>query len=110
MARLEESFSPHRVIGTYREQRGLASALLTASRWPASHGGAYVPFVPILAKLATPNSGIREDPDGKDATYGFDRLIDFARAEPVAVTKHGRRVVVMAVGEYERLTASAKQG
>tara|TARA_R110000868_G_scaffold43803_8_gene146999 strand:- start:18096 stop:18299 length:204 start_codon:yes stop_codon:yes gene_type:complete len=40
----------------------------------------------------------------KDAKYGFGRLIDLARAEPVAVAKHGRPVVVvLAVEEYERL-------
>ncbi|SFC44384.1 type II toxin-antitoxin system Phd/YefM family antitoxin [Tropicimonas isoalkanivorans] len=40
----------------------------------------------------------------KDAKYGFGRLIDLARAEPVMVAKHGRPVVVvMAVEEYERL-------
>ena len=40
----------------------------------------------------------------KDAKYCFGRLIDLARAEPVAVAKHGRPVVVvMAVEEYERL-------
>ena len=40
----------------------------------------------------------------KDAKYGFGRLIDLARAEPVTVAKHGRPVVVvMAVDEYERL-------
>ena len=40
----------------------------------------------------------------KDAKYGFGRLIDLARAEPVAVAKHGRTViVVMAVEEYRRL-------
>ncbi len=40
----------------------------------------------------------------KDAKYEFGRLIDLARAEPVAVTKHGRAVVVViAVEEYERL-------
>ena len=40
----------------------------------------------------------------KDAKYGFGRLIDLARAEPVAVSKHGRPVVVvMAIEEYERL-------
>lgn len=40
----------------------------------------------------------------KDAKYGFGRLIDMARAEPVLVAKHGRPVVVvMAVEEYERL-------
>jgi len=37
-----------------------------------------------------------------DAKYGFGRLINLARAQPVA--KHGRPVVVvMAVEEYERL-------
>ena len=42
----------------------------------------------------------------KDAKYGFGRLIDLARAEPVAVAKHGRTVVVvLAVEEYERLKA-----
>jgi prevent-host-death family protein len=41
----------------------------------------------------------------KDAKYGFGRLIDLARAEPVAVAKHGRPVVVLAIEEYERLKA-----
>ncbi len=42
----------------------------------------------------------------KDAKYGFGRLIDLARAEPLAVTKHGRPVVVvLSVEEYERLKA-----
>ena len=42
----------------------------------------------------------------KDAKYGFGRLIDLARASPVAVAKHGRPVVVvMAVEEFERLKA-----
>ena len=31
----------------------------------------------------------------KDAKYGFGRLIDLARAEPVVVAKHGRPVVVV---------------
>lgn len=45
----------------------------------------------------------------KDAKYGFGRLIDLARAEPVAVAKHGRPVVVvLAVEEYERLKALDK--
>ena len=40
----------------------------------------------------------------KDAKYGFGRLMDLAPAEPVAVAKHGRPVVVvMAVDAYERL-------
>ena len=48
----------------------------------------------------------------KDAKYGFGRLIGLARAEPsraepVAVAKHGRTVVVvLAVEEYERLKAA----
>ena len=43
----------------------------------------------------------------KDAKYGFGRLIDLARAEPVLVAKHGRPVVVvMSVEEYERLKNS----
>jgi prevent-host-death family protein len=42
----------------------------------------------------------------KDAKYGFGRLIDLARSDPVAVAKHGRPVVVvMAVEEFERLRA-----
>jgi prevent-host-death family protein len=42
----------------------------------------------------------------KDAKYGFGRLIDLARAEPIAVAKHGRPViVVLAVEEFERLKA-----
>ena len=40
----------------------------------------------------------------KEAKNGFGRLIDLARAEPLAVTKHGRPVVVvLSVEEYERL-------
>jgi prevent-host-death family protein len=43
----------------------------------------------------------------KDAKYGFGRLIDMARAEPVLVAKHGRPVaVVMSVEEYQRLKSS----
>ena len=38
-------------------------------------------------------------------TYAL-RLIDLARAEPVAVAKHGRPVVVgLSVEEFERLSA-----
>jgi prevent-host-death family protein len=45
----------------------------------------------------------------KDAKYGFGRLIDLARSEPVVVEKHGRPVVVvLAVEEYERLSVEAK--
>jgi len=44
----------------------------------------------------------------RDAKNAFGRLIDLARAEPVAIEKYGRSVVVvMAVEEFERLTAIA---
>lgn len=47
----------------------------------------------------------------KDAKYGFGRLIDMARAEPVLVAKHGRPVVVvMAIEEYEKLMAGEGDG
>ena len=42
----------------------------------------------------------------KDAKNTFGMLIDRARAEPVAIEKHGRKVVVVvAVEEFERLKA-----
>lgn len=42
----------------------------------------------------------------REAKYGFGRLIDLARAAPIAVAKHGRPVVVVvAVEEFERLKA-----
>ncbi|MFN8891313.1 MAG: type II toxin-antitoxin system Phd/YefM family antitoxin [Alphaproteobacteria bacterium] len=41
----------------------------------------------------------------RDAKNGFGKLIDLARAEPIAIEKYGRSVViVMAVEEYERLS------
>ena len=44
----------------------------------------------------------------RDAKNGFGLLIDAARAEPVAIEKYGRPVVVvLAVEEYEKLTARA---
>jgi len=44
----------------------------------------------------------------RDAKNGFGRLIDLARAEPVAIEKYGRSVVVViAVEEYERLSDKA---
>jgi prevent-host-death family protein len=44
----------------------------------------------------------------KDAKYGFGRLIDLARSEPVVVEKHGRPVVVvLAMEEFERLRDGA---
>ena len=47
----------------------------------------------------------------KDAKYGFGRLIDLARAEPITVTKYGRPVVVvLSAEEYERLKALESAG
>jgi prevent-host-death family protein len=44
----------------------------------------------------------------KDGKYGFGRLIDLARSEPIVVEKHGRPVVVvLAVEEFERLRDGA---
>jgi prevent-host-death family protein len=41
----------------------------------------------------------------RDAKNSFGHLIDLARAEPVAIEKYGRPVVVvLAAEEYERLT------
>lgn len=46
----------------------------------------------------------------RDAKNGFGRLIDLARAEPVAIEKYGRSVViVMAVEEYERLSGQTEE-
>ena len=45
----------------------------------------------------------------RDAKNSFGRLIDTARAEPVAINKYGRTVVVViAIEEYNRLTALQK--
>jgi prevent-host-death family protein len=46
----------------------------------------------------------------RDAKNGFGRLIDMARAKPVAIEKYGRSVViVMAVEEYERLAGKTEK-
>lgn len=43
----------------------------------------------------------------REAKYGFGKLIDLARAEPVTVEKHGRPVVVVvSVEEFERMKAA----
>ena len=43
----------------------------------------------------------------KDTKYGFGRLIDLARADPVMVAKHGRPVaVVMAVDRVRAAESS----
>lgn len=41
----------------------------------------------------------------RDVKNGFGNLIDTARQQPVLIEKHGRPVVVvLAVGEYDRIT------
>lgn len=46
----------------------------------------------------------------KDAKNSFGLLIDYARAEPVQVEKHGRPVVVVvSVEEFRRLSERQKQ-
>lgn len=47
----------------------------------------------------------------KDAKNAFGLLLDTARAEPVTIEKHGRRVVVvLSVEEYERLIEDRPTG
>ena len=46
----------------------------------------------------------------KDAKNAFGLLLDTARAEPVTIEKHGRRVVVvLSVEQYERLIKNQLQ-
>lgn len=46
----------------------------------------------------------------RDAKNGFGRLIDLARAEPVAIEKYGRSVVVvLSAEEYERLIGETRK-
>jgi prevent-host-death family protein len=45
----------------------------------------------------------------REAKNRFGRLIDEARAAPVAIDKHGRAVViVLSVEEYERLITTVR--
>jgi hypothetical protein len=60
----------------------------------------------IMAKLAKSTAGIRmKSLTPKDAKYGFGRLIDLAHAEPMAVAKHGRPVVVRRTSDARRQLA-----
>jgi prevent-host-death family protein len=46
----------------------------------------------------------------KDAKNSFGLLLDYARAAPVQVEKHGRPVVVViSVEEFQRLSAPSKR-
>lgn len=47
----------------------------------------------------------------KDAKNSFGLLLDYARAKPVQVEKHGRPVViVLSVEEFERLNRLGRKG
>ena len=75
--------------------------------------GEYLVSVCILAKMAKNESSqiveSHADSSAKDAKYGFGRLIDIARAEPVAVAKHWRPVVVvLSVEEYDRAESATE--
>jgi prevent-host-death family protein len=46
----------------------------------------------------------------RDAKNSFGKMIDLARAQPVAIEKYGRSVViVMAVEEYDRLSGKPEK-
>jgi prevent-host-death family protein len=46
----------------------------------------------------------------RDAKNAFGMLIDTARAEPVVIEKHGRRVVVvLSVEEFDRLRRQRRE-
>ena len=69
-------------------------------------------FSAKLAKIGTTShEESRQTLSAIDVKYGFGRLIDLARAKPIAVAKHGRPVVVvLSVEEYERLKALERAG
>jgi prevent-host-death family protein len=59
-----------------------------------------------MAKMASTGELTMQRMSARDAKNGFGRLIDIARAEPVAIEKHGRPVVVvLAMEEFERLVS-----
>lgn len=65
---------------------------------------------PEVAILAIPKLGrTMRTMSAKDAKNSFGMLLDYARAEPVKVEKHGRPVVVViSVEEFERLNQPAR--
>ena len=55
-----------------------------------------------MAKTGHSNTGNRmKTLPAKDAKYGFGRLTDLARTEPVVIVKHGGPVVVVMAVEVE---------
>ena len=79
---------------------------LCISRGPAIANWSIMAKIAIMTKIANPSA--MPAMSAKDAKNGFGRLIDLARARPVAVEKHGRTVVVvLAVEEYDELCKRA---
>lgn len=84
-----------KAAGAQDDHGAFVNALIKGPKWP---------------KVAVRNhtGHAMQSMSAKDAKYGFGRLIDLARAEPVTVEKHGRPVVVvLAVEEYKRLCDAA---
>ena len=55
---------------------------------------------PKWPKVASIRAGLQHAKHiGKEAKYGFGRLIDLVRAEPVTVEMHGQPVVVVLADE-----------
>lgn len=100
--KISGSFLPLVLCG--RAGRGVSSASV---RILGESTGIQIPlcFGPIRLKVDRALAGSRmKTLSAKDAKYGIGRLIDLARAEQVAIAKHGQPVVVgMAVEKYERL-------
>lgn len=64
----------------------------------------------ILDIMALIRRATMQRMSAREAKNGFGRLIDTARAEPVAIEKHGRPVVVvLSVEEYERLASGNRR-
>jgi prevent-host-death family protein len=67
-------------------------------------------FLARMAKSWSPRESQMRKVSAKDAKYNFGKLIDLARAAPIAVTKYDRPVaVVMAVEEYDRLAGRSAE-
>jgi prevent-host-death family protein len=65
-----------------------------------------------MAKMAplAPSGVAMKSMSAKEAKNAFGLLLDTARAEPVTIVKHGRRVAVLvSVEEYDRLVDERAQ-
>ena len=65
-------------------------------------------YFALIGAMGGPHISFLKTMSAREAKNCFGLMIDMARAAPVLIEKHGRGVVVvMAVEEYERLTASS---